>query len=82
MSETIVIPQGVNLTALTNRCGSCKHRYQGDKDIECRAHPPHGTVLLVPGRAGAPVIQTFSVYPLVKDNLWCGEWTPRERDKQ
>jgi hypothetical protein len=82
MSESLVIPKGVSLTALTNRCGSCKHRHQGDGDIECRAHPPHGTVILIPDRVSGAKLQTFSVFPLIKDNHWCGEWTPRERDKQ
>lgn len=89
MSETgLLIPAEVaqRLNARTEVCGNCKWRVKPNQtsDIECRAHPPTASLNLVPTatnvqRPGmqAMGLQPFSLFPLVNDDMWCGEWAPR-----
>lgn len=88
MSSTLVIPQHVaaKLAARAETCGNCRWRHKPpppNNDTECRAHPPHASLNMVPVAQGplarpSPMqgmqLQAFALFPLIRDDQWCGEW--------
>src|ERR1700740_1333064 len=93
MSEVgLVIPAHVveRVNARTETCGNCKWRHFGPEtngDVECRLHPPTTYLQPVPGgppprgiaRPGQTMVQlqAFSVFAVVKDTYFCGQWAPK-----
>jgi hypothetical protein len=89
MSTSLIVPARIaeKLNERAESCGACRWRNKpasGNGDIECRAHPPTASLNLMPvqgplARPGqqAAALQAFSVFPLVKDDMWCGEWAPK-----
>lgn len=56
-----------------DNCAKCKWHaaVAGQPHLECRRNPP--TAALVPTNQG---MQTVCVFPIVRSDLWCGQFSP------
>ena len=58
-------------------CKSCKYR----NDDECRRHPPHVSVVMIPSKSALSGMSLnpspVAAFPNVNEDLWCGEYAPK-----
>ena len=79
MSSGLVLPASLSVRrSPVETCALCRWSYrEGDGDLVCRRHPPHASVLMVPApapRIGGFMPQPFSTFPIVRDDMFCGEF--------
>jgi hypothetical protein len=61
-------------------CSQCRFAVKDGPDLSCRRSPPHGTVLMVPApppRTGQLMPQVLTSFPIVRSDMWCGEFSRR-----
>ena len=94
MSSSLVIPAHVAeaMAARNETCSNCRWRNkppQPNNDLECRRHPPTASLNMVPvqGAVARPgqqgmALQSFSIFPLIHEDFWCGEWEAKPERPQ
>ena len=58
-------------------CSRCRFASKDGSDISCRANPPQVTIVMVPApppRVGQLMPQPFATFPLVRPDMWCGQF--------
>jgi hypothetical protein len=58
-------------------CSRCRFASAQGGDLVCRANPPQVTVVMVPApppRVGNLMPQPFATFPLVRSDMWCGQF--------
>ena len=59
----------------TGACLDCRWSTHHGNDLECRRFPPQLSIILVPGKVANHVKpESFTGYPVVQPDLWCGEF--------
>lgn len=60
---------------MTEHCANCHFALVDGNAAFCRRNPPGGQIVFLPGPQGQPPnMQTFSIWPPVRMEQWCGEW--------
>jgi hypothetical protein len=65
-------------------CAACHYAVKEEQDLVCRRMPPQVGFLSVPGQVMTPKgmqavmkLQTFTQFPVMRDDAWCGEFRDR-----
>lgn len=64
---TLIRPQSCLTCALKERDSA--------GDLYCRARPPIVTPVIAVGKEGPQLMGSFSTFPKVEPDWWCGEWS-------
>lgn len=76
--------KGLNPVAFVKKeeCGNCRFHAREDADVVCRFDPPKVFMFPMPTKTQMPglapqqavALQTFSSFPQVRKDGWCGKW--------
>lgn len=58
-------------------CGACGHMAREGQTMHCHHNPPSVTPILVPSQHGPQVIGYVTAFPVVSDQMFCGQWKAR-----
>ena len=77
MSSTLIVPRDIAARLKDQACANCRFSWKDPTgDLNCRRNPPTGFLVPVPGKLGIE-LKTFSSFPIVRPDYWCGHWTQR-----
>lgn len=81
MLESVDLP-GVQPVATMNpvqQCKGCRFAAKEDTDLVCRFDPPKVFMFPMPTKTqltggNGVALQSFSQFPMVRGDSWCGKW--------